>query len=469
MVLINDNFLLTTEKAKTLYQTIQDVPIYDFHCHLSPKEIYENKHFDTITDLWLGHDHYKWRLMRVFGIDESLITGDGDDFEKFKAFMEMLPKAIMNPMYHWCYLELARYFDHYEPVQHTNLEELFNDLNGKLQKPDFSPRRLIERSNVKVICTTDDPCDDLRYHQLLEEDPTFDVTVRPTFRPDQYVSLTKDTIQPIIEQLEKTTSVSIQSFDDYIQMLLKRIDYFHQHGARSSDQSFSELPITGVGKNEAASYFDTLRSGGELDDQSLKRLSGYIFTELSKAYKHYDWVVQLHLGPLRNNNSIQLNNIGKDAGFDSIGNNLDAKKLNALLDHLNVNQALGDTIIYPHNANDHMMVQATAGNFTSSDVRIQLGAAWWYNDTKEGMKQHLIDYANVGLLSQFVGMLTDSRSFISYPRHEYFRRVLCQMLGQLVEEGEIEDDDDLLTGILKDICFNNAVQLFPIEGIKEVS
>ncbi|RAS78691.1 glucuronate isomerase [Priestia endophytica] len=468
MELIKDNFLLTTDKSKHLYQSIQNVPIYDFHCHLSPKEIYEDKNFSNITKLWLSHDHYKWRLMRAYGIDESLITGNGDDYEKFKAFMDMLPKTIMNSMYHWCYLELARYFNYYEPVQHTTPEKLYNYLNAKLQEPSYSPRQLIEQSNVKVICTTDDPCDNLKYHQLIKEDSTFNVSVHPTFRPDSYVTLNEKTIHTSIEKLNNATDQRIQTLDDYINALLIRIEYFHHHGARSSDQSFSEVILTGLEKEKAESYFSSLKLGESLDSQSLKLLSGYILTELSKAYKKHGWVMQLHLGPLRNNNSIQLTNIGKDAGFDSIGDPLNAKELNALLDHLNVNDALSNTIIYPNNANDHLMVQATAGNFTSNKVKVQLGAAWWYNDTKEGMKQHLIDYANVGLLSQFVGMLTDSRSLLSYSRHEYFRRILCQLLGKLVEEGEIEDNQELLTGILKDICFNNAVRLFNIENIEEV-
>ncbi|CDQ37920.1 glucuronate isomerase [Virgibacillus salexigens] len=468
MEFIHEHFLLTTDKAKQLYQTIQDVPIYDFHCHLSPQEIYEDKNFATITELWLAHDHYKWRLMRAYGLDESVITGDADDFTKFKAFIELLPNTIMNPMYHWCYLELARYFNHYEPVQHTSPEQLYHDLNEQLQQSSHSPRQLIKQSNVKVICTTDDPCDDLKYHQLLKEDRSFDISVRPTFRADFYISLTKDTIQTAIDKLTKATGQPIETLDHYIHALLSRIAYFHQHGARSSDQSFTEVVLPGLTKEEAISYFNKLKQGEGLDNRSLKLLSGYLLTELSKAYKQYHWVMQLHLGPLRNNNTMQYRAIGKDAGFDSVGDPLNAKDLNALLDHLNKNNALSDTIIYPNNANDHLMVQATAGNFTSSSIRVQLGAAWWYNDTKQGMIQHLIDYANVGLLSQFVGMLTDSRSLLSYSRHEYFRRILCQLLGKLVEEGEIEDNPELLTGILKDICFNNAVRLFTIKDVEEV-
>ncbi|MFD1416166.1 glucuronate isomerase [Oceanobacillus jeddahense] len=468
MALITENFLLTTNKAKELYQSIKDIPIFDFHCHLSPKEIYEDKNFTTITDLWLGHDHYKWRLMRAFGIDEKLITGDGDNFEKFKAFIEMLPKAIMNPMYHWCYLELARYFDHFEGVQHSDPKELYQKLNEKLAQPDMSPRNLLRKSNVQVVCTTDDPCDDLRYHQELAKDKSFEIEVRPTFRPDFYISLKQENIETAIQKLHEATGLEINHLSDYIQALENRVDYFNEHGAKSADQSFSEVVLTGLSEEKAAAYFTDVKNGKALDNEKTQELAGYLLSQLAKSYKKYDWVMQLHLGPLRNNNTRQFEKIGTDAGFDSLGNLLNAEALNQLLDHLNQNDALTNTIIYPHNANDHQMVQATAGNFTSKDVKVQLGAAWWYNDTKDGMTQHLIDYANIGLLSEFAGMLTDSRSLVSYSRHEYFRRILCQLIGSLVEQSEIEDDPALLEGILKDICFNNAARLFKVENIKEV-
>jgi len=467
MTLINDDFLLTNQKSKQLYDSIKAIPIYDFHCHLSPKEIYENKNFETITQLWLGHDHYKWRLMRAYGIDESLITGHASDYDKFKAFVDMLPKTIMNPMYHWCYIELARYFDHYTAVQHTDTFELYTKLNEQLQQESHKPRNLLKKSNVKVICTTDDPCDDLTYHQRLAEDTSFDINIRPTFRPDYYINLNHETIHQAIQRLEEATNNEIHTLADYIAALEERVRYFHHHGARSADQSFSEVVLIGLEQEEVEDYFQQLKDGISLESTILRQISGYLLTTLAKSYKHYGWVMQLHLGPLRNNNSIQYHNIGKDAGFDSIGDPLSAKELNRFLDHLNNEHILTNTIIYPNNANDHLMVQATAGNFTSKEAKVQLGAAWWYNDTKDGMIQHLIDYANVGLLSQFVGMLTDSRSLLSYSRHEYFRRILCQLVGDLVERGEIEDDMELLTNLLKDICFHNAARLFRIENIKE--
>lgn len=467
MALIHEDFLLTTEKAKSLYRHVKDMPVYDFHCHLSPKEIYENKHFKNITDLWLGHDHYKWRLMRAYGIDESLITGGGDDYEKFEAFIKVIPKSMMNAMYHWCYLELARYFNHFEGVQHSDPKKLYHTLNKVLQTDEMTPRNILKKSLVKVVCTTDDPCDDLYYHQELSKDASFDIEVRPTFRPDAYITLNEANIEDVINRLEHAAGVKIHSLKDYTSALTQRVRYFNDNGARSADQSFGEVFHVSLTESESEESFNALRKGQKLDKETLEGLTGYLFTLLQKQYVEFGWVTQLHLGPLRNNNSRLSETAGRDSGFDSLGNSLDAFKLNRLLDELDQREALGDTIIYPHNANDHQMALSAAGNFTSSERKVQLGAAWWYNDTKDGMLRHLIDYGNTGLLSEFVGMVTDSRSLLSYPRHEYFRRILCAHIGKCVEEGEIEDDDVLLKELLEDICFNNAAKLFKIGSFHE--
>ncbi|MFD2829972.1 glucuronate isomerase [Corticicoccus populi] len=462
MPLIHEDFLLTTEKAKTLYRHVKDLPVYDFHCHLSPKEIYEDMNFPNITDLWLRHDHYKWRLMRAYGIEESMITGDGCDYEKFEAFTKVIPKSMTNPMYHWCYLELARYFNHFEGVQHTSPEVLYNYLNKVLESEEMTPRNILKKSRVKVVCTTDDPCDDLYYHKELRKDPSFDIAVRPTFRPDAYITLNEMEIEGTVGRLEEAAGKTIDTLEDYIEALLLRAAYFNDNGARSADHSFGEVFHISLNDSEAAECFSRLRAGGTPDRHTLQGLTGYLFTALQKRYVEYGWVTQLHLGPLRNNNTGKFNSIGRDAGFDSLGNLLDADKLNELLDALDKNDALGDTIIYPHNANDHQMVLSAAGNFTSSERKVQIGAAWWYNDTKTGMIEHLIDYGNMSLLPEFIGMVTDSRSLLSYSRHEYFRRILCEYLGGCVERGEIEDDDVLLKEVLEDICFNNAEKLFKI-------
>ncbi|MDQ7109623.1 glucuronate isomerase [Staphylococcus cohnii] len=468
MTLINDNFLLNSKTAVKLYQKVKDLPIYDFHCHLDPKEIYENKNYDNITQLWLGGDHYKWRLMRAYGIEEAFITGSVDDFDKFQAFMHMLPYAIVNPMYHWCALELKRYFNEDTDLDKVNISKLYKSLNKKLAKPSHTPQNLIKQSNVKVVCTTDDPCDDLKYHKLLNEDSNVTFKVIPTFRPDSYVFLNHESINTKIDQLNQATDCDIQDLNTYIDALKARVHYFDRQGARSSDQSFEKTPLVTATVDTATEIYNALKRGEQVTETEQYELAGYILTEISKVYEELGWVVQFHLGPTRNNNSNMFKITGPDSGFDSVGEQLSAKKLNALLDHLEQNHALSDTIIYPNNGNDHLMVQATAGNFTNSNHKVQLGAAWWFNDTKEGMEQHLVEYANVGLLSKFVGMLTDSRSMISYTRHEYFRRILCNFLGDRIEKGEIQLSEETITQIVKDICYNNAVKLFKIEGVEEV-
>lgn len=468
MTLINDNFLLNSKTAVKLYQKVKDLPIYDFHCHLDPKEIYENKNYDNITQLWLGGDHYKWRLMRAYGIEEAFITGSVDDFDKFQAFMHMLPYAIVNPMYHWCALELKRYFNEDTDLDKVNIGKLYKSLNKKLAKPSHTPQNLIKQSNVKVVCTTDDPCDDLKYHKLLNEDSNVTFKVIPTFRPDSYVFLNHESINTKINQLNQSTDCDIQDLNTYIDALKARVHYFDRQGARSSDQSFEKTPLVTATVDTATEIYNALKRGEQVTETEQYELAGYILTEISKVYEELGWVVQFHLGPTRNNNSNMFKITGPDSGFDSVGEQLSAKKLNALLDHLDQNHALSDTIIYPNNGNDHLMVQATAGNFTNSKHKVQLGAAWWFNDTKEGMEQHLVEYANVGLLSKFVGMLTDSRSMISYTRHEYFRRILCNFLGDRIEKGEIQLSEETITQIVKDICYNNAVKLFKIEGVEEV-
>ncbi|MDT3958609.1 glucuronate isomerase [Staphylococcus kloosii] len=468
MTLMNDHFLLNNKTAEKLYQKVKNIPIIDFHCHIDAKEIYDNENYDTITQLWLAGDHYKWRLMRADGINESFITGNAPDFDKFKAFMHMLPYSIMNPMYHWCALELKRYFNETTNFDDVDIKKLYDVLNKKLSKPSHTPQALIEKSNVSVVCTTDDPCDDLKYHRLLNEDKKVNFKVCPTFRPDSYVFLSKDTVTAKVEQLKKNVDCNINDLTSYISALKERIYYFDRNGALSSDQSFEKTPCVTVDAEEAVKLFEKVLNGGVIEETEQYELAGFIMTELSKVYKELSWVVQFHLGPTRNNNTKMYQQVGADSGFDSVGDQLSAKRLNAFLNHLELNNALSDTIIYPNNGQDHLMVQATAGNFTNSEHRVQLGAAWWFNDTKEGMEQHLIDYANVGLLPNFVGMLTDSRSMTSYTRHEYFRRILCNLIGDRIEKGEIALSNKTIEQILKDICFNNALKLFKIDGIKEV-
>ena len=319
-----------------------------------------------------------------------------------------------------------------------------------------------------MVCTTDDPCDDLKYHKLLSQDDTVTFKVCPTFRPDSYVLLNEQSFEEKVEKLDAVTDGTITDLNSYINALKARVYYFDRQGAKSSDQSFEKVPLMTATTEEAQAIYNQLAAGHTVSETEQYELAGYILTEISKVYRSLGWVVQFHLGPIRNNNTKMLNIAGTDSGFDSVGNQLNAKTLNAMLNHLELNDALSDTIIYPNNGNDHLMVQATAGNFSNSAHKVQLGAAWWFNDTKEGMERHLVDYATVGLLSKFVGMLTDSRSMISYTRHEYFRRILCNFIGEKIERGEIALSNTTIEQMLKDICYNNAVKLFKIEGIKEV-
>lgn len=468
MTLIHDNFLLNNKTAIRLYQKVKDLPIYDFHCHLDPKEIYENNKYETITQLWLSGDHYKWRLMRAYGIEENYITGDADDFDKFQAFMEILPYTAMNPMYHWCALELDRYFNEDTDLDKVNIKKLYKSLNKKLTKSTHTPQSLIKASHVSVVCTTDDPCDDLKYHKLLSQDDTVTFKVCPTFRPDSYVLLNEQSFGEQVEKMNTVTDGTITDLKSYINALKARVYFFDRQGAKSSDQSFESVPLMTATEEEAQAIYNQLAVGNSVTETEQYELAGYILTEISKVYRELGWVVQFHLGPIRNNNTKMFNIAGRDSGFDSVGNQLNAKALNAMLNHLEQHDALSDTIIYPNNGNDHLMVQATAGNFSNSAHKVQLGAAWWFNDTKEGMERHLVDYATVGLLSKFVGMLTDSRSMISYTRHEYFRRILCNFIGEKIEQGEIALSNATIEAMLKDICYNNAVKLFKIEGVEEV-
>lgn len=463
MKINKENFLLDNETSKKLYENNKDVPIFDFHCHLDPTEIYYNEPFENITQLWLKHDHYKWRLMRAFGVEERKITGNANDFEKFEAFVNALKYAFMNPIYHWCTLELNKYFNVNINYEEVNIRALYNELNAKLQSSELLPRSIIKSSNVKAICTTDDPADDLKYHKLLEEDDTFNVTVLPTFRPDAYIDFSSMNLEENIKRLESVTDINITTLEEYIRSLHERINYFKEHGCKASDHSFEKVPVASINEEEAAELFEKFKNGEEIGDENQSKLTSYTFKELSAKYKEFGFVTQLHLGPLRNNNTAMKDKIGRDAGFDSVGNSLNLNHFNEFLDYLKLNNVLSNMIIYPNNANDHLTIQAAAGNFTNDDYKIQLGAAWWYNDTKEGMERHLIDYANVGILGTFVGMLTDSRSLLSFTRHDYFRRILCNQLGVRMERGEITNNIVFVSSVIEDICFNNSIDLFGVK------
>ena len=465
---IHDNFILKTQTAVDLYhQYAKNMPIYDYHCHLSPKDIAENRKFNTITELWLEGDHYKWRGMRTHGIDEKYITGDASDKEKFAAWAKTVPYTLGNPLYHWTHLELKNYFGIEELLSEKNWEQVWDRCNELLQQDDYSVHGLIKRSNVKVICTTDDPTDDLYYHEQIKNIENFDVKVLPTFRPDKGVEINKDTFVPFVKQLEKVTNKSLTTFNEYVQALEERVQYFHERGGRISDHGLGEIPFASYEESELEQIFQAGRNGEQVSlvDENKFKTAALVF--LAKCYKKRDWAMQIHFGAIRNNNTKMFAKLGPDSGIDSINDQAGvAAPLNALLNAFEQEDSLPKTILYNLNPTYNDLIASTIANFqTEAGVagKIQFGSGWWFNDTKPGMIRQMSSLADQGLLSHFVGMLTDSRSFISYSRHEYFRRILCDLVGTWVEDGEIPNEPDLLKPLIENICYNNAKNYFSID------
>lgn len=463
---MNEDFLLTNETAKKLFHTTaKDAPIIDYHCHLSPKEIAEDKRYRSITEVWLGGDHYKWRQMRTNGVPESLITGDADDYTKFLAFAAMVPKAIGNPLYHWTHLELKRYFNIDEVLSEDNAADIYERTNAIVQSEGFSARQLIKASNVEAICTTDDPIDDLKYHAQLAEDASFDVKVLPTFRPDKAINIDLPTFMPWLKTLSDITGAAITSLDDLLTALTARVDYFHDHGCRLSDHALDTVDyalLNETSLTEADKALTTVLAGGSLSQSELTNYKSVLINHLGKQYAKRQWVMQLHIGALRNNSRRMLDTLGPDTGFDSINDTVFAEALSALLDDLDSSDELPKTIIYVLNPRDNYVIGTLIGNFQGGGIagKIQFGSGWWFCDQRDGMIQQMKSLANLGLLSRFVGMLTDSRSFLSYTRHEYFRRILCNLIGEWVESGEYPNDEAQLALIVEDICINNARAYF---------
>lgn len=464
---IHDDFMLKNKTAVDLYHTYAEkMPIYDYHCHLSPQEIAENRKFNNITELWLAGDHYKWRGMRANGIDERYITGDASDKEKFAAWAKTVPNTVGNPLYHWTHLELKKYFGIEELLSEDNWERIWDQCNALLQQDDYSVQGLIQRSNVKVICTTDDPTDDLYYHDQIEKSE-FSTKVLPTFRPDKGIEINKDTFVGFVQQLEKVSNKQISSFDDYLKALEERVEYFHQKGGRISDHGLGEIPFATAEPGEVEAIFQAGRTGNGVSLEDEKKFKTAVLLFLGKCYKKRDWAMQIHFGAIRNNNTKMFKKMGPDMGFDSINDQGEvAAPLNALLDALDQDGSLPKTILYNLNPVYNDLVGSTLANFQTEPGiagKIQLGSGWWFNDTKQGMLRQLNALADQGLLMHFVGMLTDSRSFISYSRHEYFRRILCNLVGEWVEDGEMPNDQALLQKLIENICYNNAKNYFSIE------
>ena len=464
MGIINDGFLLKSDTAKRLYEAAKDMPIIDYHCHIDPREIYENRRFDNITQVWLGGDHYKWRLMRSNGVTEDEITGDADDYTKFLRFAEMLPKAIGNPMYHWCHLELKRFFGYDGVLNGDTAREVYDLCNKKLRQDGMTVRAIIEKSNVKMLGTTDDPADDLKWHKLIAEDKSFKTAVCPTFRPDKAVNIDKAGFADYIKKLSVAAETDIKTVSDVKAALEKRLDYFCSLGCRATDHGLDYVVYEPASEESVNEIFKRALRGEKVSQSEADRYKTELMLFLGEKIAEKGIVMQLHYGAQRNTNTVMFNKLGADTGFDCISVKNCGEALTGFLNALNVKGKLPKTIIYSLNPNDNELIDTVLGCFqgTEAQGKIQHGSAWWFGDTKSGMEAQLKSLANLSLLGNFVGMLTDSRSFLSYTRHEYFRRILCNLLGEWVENGEYPDDKITLETIVKNISYNNAKKYFNI-------
>ncbi|MFB4159655.1 glucuronate isomerase [Geomicrobium sp. JSM 1781026] len=460
---IDDHFLLNSDAAKQLYHDYaKEMPIIDYHCHVPPNEIEQNRKFENISEIWLHGDHYKWRAMRMLGVDESYITGDKSDKEKFMKWAACVPKTIGNPLFHWTHLELKRYFDVNDMLSEMNAEKIWDKVNADLQGADLTTRKIIEKSNVELICTTDDPIDSLASHKRLSHDKEFEVAVLPAFRPDKVLQISSPAFQEYVQLLSEASNARIEHLDDLIMSLEKRMTYFHEHGCRISDHGIYGIPFSPCSKEEATRIFLKALNGEQVSMVDEEKYQTFVLRVLGQMYHDHNWTMQLHISAMRNNNSKWFEVLGADTGFDTIGDQPIAAKLNGFLNELEKDNALPKTILYSVNPQFNEVIASALGAFSANGQvgKIQFGSAWWFNDHKEGMTKHMSDLANIGLLSTFVGMLTDSRSFLSYTRHEYFRRVLCRLIGEWVENGEAPKDYKYLGDLVQNISYWNAKHYF---------
>lgn len=460
---MDKDFLLETDTAKELFHNYAEVvPVLDYHCHINPQEIYEDRKFDNIAQVWLGGDHYKWRQMRSNGIDEYYITGDASDWEKFEKYAQTLDKAIGNPLYHWSHLELQRFFDYDGVLSSKTAKEVWDLCNEKLSHDDMSVRNLIKKANVTLICTTDDPIDDLKWHKLIKEDDSFDVQVLPAWRPDKAVNINKPDFMEYVGKLADAAQMEINTFEDLKKALANRMDFFAENGCSVADHGLDYVMYVPASDDEIEAIFAKKRNGEELTNEEVVKFKTAIMLFLAKENKNRNWVMQLHYGCKRDNNTVMFDKLGPDTGYDCISNEAPGSQLADFLNAVNIDGGLPKTIIYSLNPGDDELIGTILGCFQNSDAigKIQQGSAWWFNDNKTGMQKQMTSLANLGLLGNFVGMLTDSRSFLSYPRHEYFRRIMCNLIGGWVENGEFPYDMDLLAPIVKGISYNNAIDYF---------
>jgi glucuronate isomerase len=460
---MDESFLLQNETSKTLYfDYAKDMPIIDYHCHLNPKEIAENKKYKNITELWLGGDHYKWRAIRANGIDEKYITGDSDDKAKFMKWAETVPYLVGNPLYHWTHLELKRYFNIDKVLSPSTADEIWEQCNDMLQKDEFSARGIILRSNVEVICTTDDPVDTLEYHKALNRDSSFPVKVYPAFRPDKALNIHLPGFKDYIGALEQAAGISISTVSDLKQALESRLDHFDANGCRISDHALEYAIYVDASEAEIESIFKAAMDGKQVSQIEADQYRTHMLVFLGREYAKRNWAMQLHLSSIRNLNTRMYRVLGPDTGFDAIGDGHQAKALAAFFDALEITGELPKTILYSLNPRDNEVLATVMGCFQGTEVpgKLQLGSAWWFNDHIQGMEEQMIALANTGLLRRFVGMLTDSRSFLSYTRHEYFRRILCNIIGKWAENGEVPADMDMLGALVQEISYSNTKHYF---------
>ena len=464
---LDDDFLLTTPTARRLYQVARSMPILDYHCHLDPKEIAQDRRFENITQVWLGGDHYKWRLMRANGVDEAYITGDAPDREKFQKWAETLELAIGNPLYHWSHLELRRYFGYEGVLNGDTAQEVWELCNQKLQEPGMSARSLIANSGVTLVCTTDDPADSLEWHQQLAQDSSFPVKVLPAWRPDADMGLERPEYLDYLQRLGQAAGVEIRTYGDLKEALLSRMAFFDKMGCRASDHALTVAVCQPASEEELERVFQKRLEGEPLTQEELAAFQTGFLRFVAGEYKRLGWVMQLHYGCRRNNNTRMFHKLGRDTGYDAVLQGTPSLEVAAFLDLLASQDALPRMVLYSLNPNDDEGLHSVIGCFQDGTPlgRIQQGSAWWFNDHKAGMVKQLTAFANGGLLGNFIGMLTDSRSFLSYPRHEYFRRILCELLGAWVENGEYPADWKALEKMVRGVCYNNAVEFFgfPLE------
>ena len=459
---INDNFLLENKFSEELYHNYaKNQPIIDYHNHLPPQQIAENKVFNNITNVWIDGDHYKWRAMRTLGVNEKFITGNASDEDKFKSWAKTVPYTMRNPLYHWTHLELARYFDIYDLLNESSASKIYHETKEKLNSNQYSVQNLLHKVNVEVVCTTEDPTDSLEYHQKMAKSE-MNLKVSTAFRPDKAILILNDDYNNYLNKLEKVSNIAINTYNDLCDALINRIDYFHQNGCKLCDHGLDQIYFEDFTETEINSIFIKRRTNQPISVQESLKFQSAILLFLAETYHKYGWVQQFHLGALRNNNSRMLKVLGPDTGWDSIGDYAQAQKLSQFLNALDSKDKLAKTILYNLNPADNEVMATMIGNFNDGSLKgkVQYGSGWWFLDQKDGMTKQLNALSNMGLISCFIGMLTDSRSFLSFPRHEYFRRILCNILGEEIKKGELPNDIEWIGKMVSDISYNNAKEYF---------